>query len=390
MYTLQQLTQVPVVMGVIRQYNAPGTEFSRFYGLDLKAAPKQVLHKRSGLYDIFNPTRTMPTARMNMTGPARVARKPVGQMAVHTSRFFEALEINFEDVFHTRPIGGQIGTVDEHGRSYIKRQIQHELDKFGNLHEFLAFQMMRGGWSLRAYNGGEDLYPVLKGDSEAVVTVDSLVPSEHQGQLAVDAGDTDVIDVSWDDPAAPIIQQLMRLDKIHAVRHGAPLRHIWLNGTTASYLMENTQLRSVAGDAYLLYELMSNRPKTEGQTYEDTGYDIVFKALPQIRFHVYNQAYIPGLVSESFAAQTDASNIKYYIPDGEAIITPHPGDWCEKIAGTEPMRHNAHEPVQYVSGFHMGRSEAYDPPRVDLRFLENYAPIITQYNAVYNPTVIFE
>ena len=389
-YTFSQLTEVPLVMKIIQEYNSPGSTFSRFYKLGITDRPGQVLPKRSGLYDIFNPTRTMPTARANMAGPSRVARKPIGQKAVVTARFYESLEITHEEVYGNRPLGGQYGTVDSTGESYIARQISHEIDKFNNLHEFLAFQAMRGGWSYISYNDGEDLYPVVKGTAGAVMDVETLIPAENQGQLPIGPSDADIIDVPWNDPSAKIVKQLQELDKIHAVRNGNPLRHIWLNGSTMAPLFDNTQLRSVVGTAFTIFQSMTRRAIDPGQMYPDTGYDVVFGALPNWVFHVYNQVYIPGLVGNDFASQTSMDNIKFYIPDGEAIITPNPGDWCEKVAGTEPVQWNRHEAVQYKSGFCMGRTFEIEPPRIDLKFLENYAPVITQHSPAYNPTVWFE
>lgn len=388
-FTLDQLTRIPVVMGIISEYNAPGSTFSRFYKLGLTDRAGQTLNRRTGTYDVFAPTRSMPVGRAPQAGPSRVARKPVGQKIITVARFYESLEITYENVFGRRPLGGQFGTVDAQGASYISHQIKHETAKFYNMHEFLAFQMMRGGWSYIAENGGEDLYPVIKGTPESVMDVDTLVPASHQGQLPVGEGGSDIIDTSWDDPDCQIIDQMHELDKIHAVRNGNPLKHIWLNGTTIKHLYNNTQLRSVGGDAYTLFETLSNREKDPNQIYPDTGYDVVFRALPQWRFHVYNQAYIPGLVSETEAAQTDMANIRYFIPDGEAIITPSPGDWCEKVVGSEPVQFMPTEKPRIASGFVMGRTFDIEPPRVDLKFLENYAPVITQKNAVYNPTVIF-
>lgn len=386
-FSLSQLTEVAHVMGVVQEYNAPGTTFSRNYNLGLNSTPGQILPHRTGVYDIYNPTRSLPVARAPMSGPSRVARKPIGQKIITVSRFYESLEMAYELIFRNRPLGAQYGTVDAMGMQYISRHIKHEIQKFANLHEFMAIQMMRGGWSLKPQ--GEDLYPVFKGDSDGVMDVDTLVEADQQDQLGIGPSGADIIDVSWDDPAAKIIGQLMRLDKVHAARHGAPIRHIWINGTTAAYLFDNIQLRGVGGTQYVLYQSMTTRPLDEGQKYADTGYDIRFVAFPQVTFHVYNQVFIPDLVGQGNVDQIDAANFKYYIPDDEAIFTPDPGDWCEMVHGTEPVQFNSHEAVRYATGFQMGRTWEIEPPRVDLKFLFNGAPVITQPRSIYNPTVIF-
>lgn len=387
-YSLEQLTRVPHVMGVIAEYNGVGSTFSRMYGLNLGAPAGQTLPGRTGVYDIFNPTRSMPVARAPMTGPSRVGRKPVGQKLITVPRFYQALEIEYERVYQNRPLGGAYGTVDSNGVSYIARQLKFQADQFANLHEFMAIQLMRGGWSLLPI--GEDLYPVPLGTPNATIDVESLMPAEHKNQIPLGPSSADVIDVSWDDPNCPIIDQFLALDKITARRHGSKIKHIWGNGTTLAPLFNNVQLHKVGGVVARIFDSMSGREIDPNQRFPDTGTDIVFRGLPDRVFHIYNQVYIPGQVSESEVAQTSDANVKDLIVDNEVIMTPERGTWCDKAVGTEPIQFNLKEQVRYVSGFAMGREEAIDPPRIDLKSLYNGCPIMTEKNAVYNPTVIFD
>lgn len=387
-FSLDQLTQVPHVMGIIAEYNAVGSTVSRYYNVGMNTAPSQTILGRTGVYDIFNPTRGMPVARAPMTGPSRVARRPIGQKMITTPRYYEAVEVEYERVYRNRPLGGRYGTVDVMGQSYIARQLKNELDKFANLHEFTAISMFRGGWAYLPV--GEDLYPVPLGTADAIYPHETLLDDAHKEQIPLGPSDADIIDSSWDDPATLIIQQFMALDKVHAARHGAPLRHVWGNGTTIAPLFNNIQLRNVGGTSFRIFDSLTNRELDPNQKYPDTGVDIVFRGLPQIRFHIYNQVYIPGLVANSIAAETSMANVEYFIPDNEVIITPDPGDYCEVVAGTEPIQFNLLEAVRMASGFAYGREWAIDPPRVDLKFLYNGCPVLTQPRATYNPTVIFE
>jgi hypothetical protein len=135
---------------------------------------------------------------------------------------------------------------------------------------------------------------------------------------------------------------------------------------------------------------MTKREVDPGQKFPDTGVDIVFRAMPMVTFHIYNQVYIPGgPLPLDRASQTSMSNIEYLIPDGEVIITPDAGDWVEKIDGTEPFQPSLQEAARMASGFAMGRDRAIEPPRWDLKFLFNGCPALVQPSATYNPTVIF-
>jgi hypothetical protein len=386
-YSYDELTKVPFVMGVISEFRAPGSTLQRFYNLGLSSRPGQILPHRTGVYDIFNPTRTMPIVTAPMRGPARVARKPVSQKQITVPRFFEALVIEDEYVFRNRPLGGQYGQVDETGQTYIARQIRHETQKFVNVHEFMAASLFRGGWSLKPY--GEDLYPVPKGTAGTVMDINSLMPAEHQEQIPLGTAGADIIATSWADASADIVGQLLKLNKVHAARHGAPLRHIWLNGTTIAPLFNNTKLQAVGGSVFRIFDSMSGKERNPDERYPDTGVDVVFRAMPEYTFHVYNQVVIPDRVRESTSETFDSDNYEYLIPDNEVFITPDPGDWCELIAGSEPMQYAKDQAAKIVTGFDMGRAREIFPPRWDLMFLANQCPVLTQQYAVYNPTVIF-
>lgn len=386
-YSYDELTKVPFVMKVIREFRSTGTMFQRFYNLGLGSRPSQILPHRTGVYDIFNPTRTMPVGRTPMTGPARVARKPVGHKTITVPRFFESVQIEDEYVFRNRPLGGQFGQVDQTGQTYISRQIRHEAIKFQNLHEFMAVNMMRGGWSLKPH--GDDMLPVLKGDANEAIVIDSLVPSEHQSQIALGTGGADIIDASWDDAATDIHTQLLLLNKVHAARHGAPLRHIWGNATTIAPLFYNTKLQNIGGSVYRIWDERTGNELQPGEEYPDTGIKVKFRAMPEYTFHIYNQVIIPDHVGPASSKQIDSANYQYLIPDNEVIITPEPGDWCELVAGSEPMQYAKDQAAKVVSGFDMGRAREIMPPRWDLMFLLNQCPILSQLYAVYNPTVIF-
>lgn len=387
-FTYDEITRPTQILGMISEFRGTGSSLQRFYNLGVTSTPGKSIKGRSGLYDIFNPTRSMPVARAGMTGPARVGRKPIGQKAITLPRFFEAMAIEDEYVFHNRPLGQPMSVIDPQGRTYIARQIAHEMRKFVNLAEFMAASMFRGGWGLKAF--GEDLLPVDRADPDAVITFDTLVPAEHKDQIALGASGADIIDVSWDDPDADINAQFLALNKVHAARHGAPLRHVWLNGTTVAPLFNNNVLKAIGGSVYRVFDSMSGRPVNPDEKYPDTGVDIVFRGLPEVTFHVYNQVVQTGLVRQTRAALLDPTLNTLLIPDGEIFITPDPGSWCELVAGSEPMQHDITQAQKEVIGFEVGRSRAIDPPRYDLRFWSCQAPVLTEEFAVFNPTVIFE
>lgn len=386
-YTYEEITRVPQVMGVVQEFRGTGSTLQRFYNLGLNSRPGQTIYGRSGVYDIFNPTRSMPVVRAPMAGPARVGRKPIGQKAITLPRFYEALTIEDEYVFRNRPLGGQYSQIDDQGRTYIARQIAHETTKFLNVHEFMAASMFRGGWGLAKF--GEDLIPVPKDSPDSVMEFDTLVPVEHTGQIPLGTGGADIIDIPWDDPDADLSQMFFRLNKVHAARHGAPLRHVWGNGTTLGPLLNNTRLQRISGTSVSIFSTMTGRMIEPGEKFPDTGVDIKFAAMPDMIFHIYNQVVQTGLVRQDTASLLDGSLNQLLIPDGEVFITPEPGDWCELVAGSEPIQYDKNQSAKVVSGFDIGRAREIHPPRWDLMFWSCQAPILVQELATYNATVIF-
>jgi len=383
--TYDELTKVPFVIKMMKEYRGVGTLFQNFYNLGFKSRPSQILPQRTGVYDIYGPTRSMPIQRAPLQGPARVAHKPIGQKYITLPRFFEALNIMDEMVFKNKPLGGQYGQVDTGGATYIARQYRHEITKFQNLHEFMAINAMRGGWALKPY--GDDLYPVPLGTSGATMTYDTLVPAEHKDQIALGTSGADIIDVPWSDPNADINAQLMALSAVHAKRHGAPLRHIWGASATIAPLFNNVKLQKIGGEVYRIWDAITGNPLQAGEEYPDTGVMIVFRAIPQYTFHIYNQGIVPDLVREDEASQLAAT--VGLIPDGEVLITPGAGDWVELIGGSEPMQWSTQEAPTVVSGFAVGRAREIDPPRMDMKFWSCQAPALVQKYACYNATVDF-
>jgi hypothetical protein len=378
--------QSPQVMRVVAKYHAPGSTLQQFYGLGPLNRPQQTIRGRTGVYDIFNGTRSLAPIRSPISGPSRIAKKPVGTQTVTLMRSYTAIDIMYEQVYNSRPIGGQWGTVDEMGQAYIARQMAYGIQHHRNNHEFMAAHMFRGGWGLLP-GQGEDMILVDKGTAGSI-TVDTLVPSDQQGKLAVGGGPA-VIDVDWDNAAADIRAQLMKLQFYAARVNGRSLKHVWVNGNTGRYLFDNTGLQAQGGSAYRIFDTLNpSKEIGEGQKHPDTGISVVFRALPEYIFHIYNQGYVPSLTGESTSAQTGASWVPF-IPDNYAIITPEPSpEWCGLIAGSEPFQPSLRDNVRVAVGFDTGRNREIDPPREELKFLNNSAAVLFEEKAVYYAKVI--
>ncbi len=371
-YTREQLFQAPTITGIISQIDVPGSLFQRTY---VPRGLNERVTGRTASWDLFNNTRSIGTVSAPRAQANTRSRKPYGNRSVQMIRMFEKMPIWDEDLNKYRPPGGQFNQIDEMGLAWVKSQLRFFSTIFRNTREWCLSRMFRGGFSAKI--SGESFQLVEKGDANAYITVDYGIPAEHTGTV------NGIFTDEWDTPATTIVNQFLELDKYHARVNSRPLRHVWLNGTTAQYLMENEQLQSVRGTSMRIFDSITQRPIDENSKLPDTGYDIVFGALPLIRFHVYNQGLVKSGTPEDFASQIDSANFEHFIPDDYIMIHPEPGDWMGMMTGSELVRENLQsEPIMRY-GFHGWSMPFLNPSGYEIFQVDNFMPILYEPYAIY-------
>lgn len=362
---------------------------STYYGLGITPTVRvQTITGRSGQYDIFDGTRSLAPFTAPGAPAVDINRKPVGSQPITVPRMYNKIGIEDEQIFGTRNLGQPYSQpVPSRGEQYFTNQVRYLKQRMNNNHEFMTAHMFRGGWRLKPYATGSQLMVLADATDTTAggVTNSTLVPAGNMTNIG------GIIDVSWDDPSANLVEQFMALQVLAARQNGRRITDVWVNGNTGKYLFTNSVIQAVGGSVYKIFDTLN--PSQEigpDQKFPDTGVTVVFRGLPDIKFHIYNQGYVTPGTSESFAAQINASNWNPFIPDNVAIMTPPPGDWCEMVEGSEPMQWNLRQSnSEIISGFGMGTERAIDPPRTDVKMLYNGAPVITEPYAVYYATVIF-
>jgi hypothetical protein len=392
--TIQQLFQTPTITKVISQIGSPLSLLQRFYGVGPGKGVTQSMSGRYVGWDLFNATRSVAKGRPPATGPATVSRKPIGHNMAQVYRMHEKTLINQEEVFRTRPLGAAIGTVDLRGQQYVRRQLEFLTQRFTNAREFMVSRMFRGGWSVSIE--GEDWVPGEMSQSGYAFNVDMQLPSTHKTQLTAGTS-ANIIEDSWDDPSADVIGQLLTLDMAAERENGRPIRHIWINGNTFKYLLDNTGLQSTGGTAFRIFESLRARTATaelNGERFPDTGFDVVFRALPLHTFHIYNGGLtLPAAgtseVGEDLTTQLSATYFSLFLPDNYAILTPDPGNWMGWIEGSEIVAENLLDEGREAFGFTSWTTRVIDPPGWELKALDNGLPVLYEPRAIYYGTVIF-
>lgn len=378
--TLQQLFSTPSIRKVVSEIATPDSYMQEFLGLGVGGAATETRSGRVIGWDIFNATRTISRVRGPAVGPNTVSRKPVATKFAHAIRIHEKLCILQEEIFRTRPIGGDFGTIDLRGQQYVAKQIQFLTQRAKNFREFAVSRLFRGGFGLRPQ--GEDLIPVERTDATAIVTIDMAIPTENTGTVEMGTG-SPIISVPWDDPSADIPGQLMDMNKAQMRRSGYPIKHVLLNSSTLKYLFNNTVLGTQGGSSNIIFQEW-NRGDGSSRGSKSGAHQVVFRALPWIKFHAYDGVLVVGSDSEA----TTVANTSLTIPDGVAIIIPEPSsDWIGYIEGSEIIAKNIMDTGNEVFGFDMWQTRVIDPTGFEIKMIDNGLPVLYIPGAVIYATV---
>jgi hypothetical protein len=373
--TIQQLLYTPTITRLVSRIKTPLALFQSFYGLLPGSPASETVASRSFAYEIFNATRQIASVRAPGAGPARAKLKALGQVSGTVIRSHEVLHIQAEQIRRFRPMGANYGTLDTNGQNFIAKQVAQHTQKFRNLREFMVSRMFRGGFSVTA--DGDDWTLGELAAAGSTYDVNFQVPSTNLNFLPMGSGNANLITDDWSDPTAPIHLMLYAIRQAFERLHGYPLVHIWMHPEDLAIIQQNVNLQNIVGSSNKVFDTMTGRTMSSEEGIPDTGYDIVFGALPLFRFHAYG-----GGLNLDGTDSTAYSSFNTFIPRGYAIMTPAPGPWIGYIAGTEFVRESYMDAGGDRVGFTTWHTDVIDPAGVDLKFLDNGIP------ALYNPACV--
>lgn len=365
----EQLMSHEFIIGVFQRFKSPTSLLQRFYGVGLgSAGTKRVLGRDFG-YDYFDPTRSLAQGRAPMLGPATTSRKPEGHGTGMCYRSHEKVPIPVEELNRTRGLGRSVGTIDPNGVMYFAAQAKYLADRFTNAREFALAHMFRGGVGVTV--DGETMNLTTKGNG--TFDMNSLIPTSHLDKLEMGSG-ADIMSGAWQTNTTDIPAELINLEAAFEREVGMAARHVWINGVTFQYLLDNTPLQNLAGTAVRTFESLTDRELPGIPAGRDTGYDVVFRGLPQYTFHVYNGVLHAGSGEDiGYPDTISSTNSIKIIPDDYALITPEPSsEWLGLCLGSEPVQEARHKGIQTRYGFHAWMTPEIDPPVMELKGLDNF------------------
>lgn len=382
--SLDQMRRQAYIVGMLRRYHAPGTTMSTYYGLGSTAPGVKQIVGNNGQYDIFDSTRSL--APMSAPGaPAQaINRKPYGSVPITVPRMYNSIGLEDNQLLGHRVSGEQFGPpTTRAGKVYMAQQVGYLKTRHQNNHEFMTAHMFRGGWKIAPSGNGSQTLNLQPATFATGVLNDTRIPADNLGNLG------GLITTLWEDPSCDVIGFFTELNYLAAAKNGRKITEVWVNGHTFKPLYNNAGLQATGGSAYRIFDTLNlAREIGPNQKFPDTGITIVFRGMPEINFHIYNQGYQPPGTSESYDAQTDPTTYQRFIPNGQAIMTPKPGDWTGMVEGSEYAQYSLLEgSSRLVYGLGMGMERAIDPPRTDVKLLYNGAPVVLEPKTVYYATV---
>lgn len=367
--SFEQLTHSEHISRVITQIRTPRSKFQNFYKTGMGMPNVSSPGGDQVGWDVYNETRQMARGRPQGQGPGTARLNPTSHVSAQVYRSHEKVALLQSRLFRTRPLGTGFNqaSLDIRGQTYLTRQEGSLGQRFKNSREFMMAKMFQGGFDIKSQ--GEDWLPVSSGSGD--ITIDFQIPAGNKTQLDM-LGAGNIIGTSWDNAAAPIVDQLMDINAAFENLHGWPLQHVWINSATIQNILDNTQLTTIAGTANVVFKRFIN---------EETGFpdlQMVFTAVPWVTFHIYDA------VLEEVDTKTKI------IPDNTAIFTPQPDpEWLEWIEGSEMVAENVRDMGTERFGFWGWMERITQPAAWELLGVDNGLPALYVPSAVAFGTVVF-
>lgn len=308
---------------------------------------------RNFAWDYHDSVQDVVAARKPGTGPSRNAPTPVGSVRGAFPRVHSSIPLLFEEIHNLRQLGGM--EIDPAGENYITRQLQKQKQTYASHIEMQFAALARGKYYYTAV--GDDLIPSL---TSGTVTIDFQVPSGNVGNLNI-LGAGDIISALWSNTATDIPYQLNKINEAFEQTIGMPLEHVWIDGPTFQYVLNNSKVQALSGTANIVFESDVRDPVTKDRR-------VVVKGLPWLTWHITDGVLkLNGTVNKIipagralFCPTPDPTWVNYL--EGSEIVVEAPGASPTERFGTYFYAESTTKPAGYeLTGVHNGIPALYVP-----------------------------
>lgn len=385
--TLNELLQPQVIVDTISQVSIGRGNLSQFLGFQIGSGSIKKVPTRNASYRIFNSTREPASFRAPGSGPAVIAPNPVGERRVAMARMHEKIILDAEQLGNLSKIDGPNSQVDSMGQDYIGRQEAFLGQKFNMSVEYLSAGFLRGAFYLQ--QSGDNWVPYLTSPgSGTIITIDMQLPAGNKTQLDM-LGAGSIIDTSWDNPAALVIDHILNIRAAMVQLTGMPLQCALMNTSTWRYVINNTQVRTNAGVVNSAHE---------GYTYKDSkeaGYPFAGMGVAKLRglewmdFLLMDDVLSIGGTDPKYS--TGSGTLTKVIPDGFVGFMPKPDtSWCQMWHGGELVAEDyGWKKMDLKIGLSAWKWLSIEPTAVNLVALLNAIPVAYRVDAHAYADVVF-
>jgi hypothetical protein len=345
---------------------------------------------RYATFRLFDNTRVVAKARAPGTGPAAVARNPVGDVRISVARFHEKIPLQYEDLSNLSPIIGPNATIDPGGQNYVEQQISYIAQQFNNAVEIMAAGMMQNNLYFVQY--GDDWVPQLGQPSSGVFfQVPFNIPSGNTGQGNF-LGTGNTISGSWKNNSTPIFQNISAIKAAFAQLTGYPVRHVWINSLMWYNVVSNSEIRNLAGSANTPFAEYDFVPETGYDGMQISDYSAILRCDPTIIWHITDDVLVTGNTDTdpTWSTAPAAATLQKEVPDTIAIFTTDVSPmWTQLCYGGEYVVENPGMPGVLRQGYYFWREFTTQPSGVDLIGLLNCVPLLYIPKIIAPLTVVF-
>jgi hypothetical protein len=204
-------------------------------------------------------------------------------------------------------------------------------------------------------------------------------------------GGANIIQVSWANVGAPIIDNILAIRAAFAQVSGYPLTDVFINSTTWSKIINNTQVRNTAGSSQEPFLSYREEPEIGANGQPTRKYVAILRGVPDIRWHMNDDILSMGGNQIDVIGTYSTATAQKLIPDNMAIFTTENtnGEIAKMYQGGEPVVENPGMPMVTRSGFYFWHEFTTQPSAIDLISLGNFIPELYIPGAVAPATCIF-
>lgn len=320
---------------------------------------------RRGSYDVFNDTREVATARLPGATAATIARNPRGNVAFIIPRIAEKKPLLMEELSNFRPVGGPTNVVDQNGQLFIADEEMINKQRITNAREFQVAAMLRGSYTYT--QSGDDL---IHGFSGGGITINYRIAAGNKTQLNM-LGGGDIIGVSWDNPAAPIITDLFQIQAAFNQLTGRGLKQVMVTSVGWGNVLNNIQVQNQAGSVNQVFDYISKDDDSEEFTAR-------LKAAPWVEWLITdNGLNLNGTFTK-------------LIPDTAAVFTTTVGPQVAKFYECgEPVVVEWTRQQLYAQGEYFYYDLKGNPASYELYSIFNGLPVLLIPDSIAFGTVVF-